>query len=145
MGDMVDIPIILRLFIKPDRGQPMQAAQHLEAIAGKGLQGDRAFGRTSRQVLLVDEQTLHKFELQPGMLRENITVANLPVDDLAPGTTLAIGSTQLQITGPCDPCWKMDQIRPGLQTELQGQRGVLANVITSGRISIGDAISIFEP
>jgi MOSC domain-containing protein YiiM len=76
------------------------------------------------------------------MLRENITVHNLPVDELAPGTTLAIGAVLLQVSGPCDPCYKMDRIRPGLQSELQGQRGVLATVVTSGRIAVGDTISV---
>jgi hypothetical protein len=142
MGNMKDHPAILNLFVKPDRGQPMQTSQQLQAVAGKGLVGDFAFGRTNRQVLLVDERTLKKFDLKPGMLRENITVHNLPVDELAPGTTLAIGAVLLQVSGPCDPCYKMDRIRPGLQSELQGQRGVLATVVTSGRIAVGDTISV---
>lgn len=142
MSDMTDKPTILSLFVKPDRDQPMQAAHDLQAVAGKGLEGDRTFGRSSRQVLLVDELVLKKFGLQPGMLRENITVRNLPVDTLKPGTTLVMGSTQLQITGPCEPCFKMDRIRQGLQSELQGQRGVLANVVRGGRITVGDSITL---
>lgn len=142
MGEMPNTPTVLNLFVKPDRGQPMHSSMQLQAIAGKGLEGDQSFGKSSRQVLLVDHQILHKFGLRPGMLRENITFYNLPVDDLEPGTTLSIGSTRLEITGPCDPCWKMDRIRPGLQSELQGQRGVLANVVKSGRIAVGDTVAV---
>jgi MOSC domain-containing protein YiiM len=142
MGDMTHKPTIINLFVKPERGQPMQATQQLEAVAGKGLQGDRTFGRPSRQVLLVDDSILKKFKLEPGALRENITVQHLTIDALEPGTKLAIGTSLLQITGPCDPCSKMDAIRAGLQSELKGQRGMLANVVQSGLIAIGDTISI---
>lgn len=142
MVEMTHKPTIVNLFVKPEQGQPMQAAQELTAVAGKGLKGDRTYGRPKRQVLLVDKKILDKFKLRPGMLRENITVVNLPVDTMEPGTTLAIGSTRLEITGPCDPCWKMDHIRPGLQADLQGQRGVLATVIQSGRMTVGDLITI---
>lgn len=135
-------PTITNLFIKPGSGEPMQPVEALEAVAGKGLKGDNAYGRSSRQVLLVDQQIIDELELVPGALRENITVVDLDVDALEPGTYLAIGSTLLEITKVCEPCWKMDRIRPGLKTDLEGQRGVLANVVISGRIVRGDTIAI---
>jgi MOSC domain-containing protein YiiM len=36
----------------------------------------------------------------------------------------------------------MDEIRPGLQQELQGKRGVLARAITDGQISVGDKLEV---
>ena len=38
----------------------------------------------------------------------------------------------------------MDAIRPGLPKILDGQRGMLAIVLNSGAIKVGDAISV-EP
>ena len=113
-----------------------------EAVAGKGLKGDRSFGQPKRQVLLVSSQVLDSLDLSPGVIRENVTTVNLDVDDLAPGTILKIGSAEFEITIPCEPCWKMDRIRSGLQADLKGQRGVFAIVIKSGRIGIGDTIQI---
>lgn len=142
MGVTEENPRITNLFVKPESGQPMLPVDKLSAVAGKGLEGDQSFGRTNRQVLLVNIQNLHQLELSPGMVRENVTIAGLEIDELASGTRLHIGQSQFEITGPCEPCWKMDRIRPGLQSELQGMRGVLAKVLKSGQISVGDTIRI---
>jgi MOSC domain-containing protein YiiM len=40
----------------------------------------------------------------------------------------------------CDPCHLMEKIRPGLQAELEGRRGMLASVVTPGRVAVGDAV-----
>ncbi len=40
----------------------------------------------------------------------------------------------------CDPCHRMDELRPGLRAELDGKRGMLAHVVEGGEIALGDAI-----
>jgi MOSC domain-containing protein YiiM len=42
----------------------------------------------------------------------------------------------------CDPCSRMDEIRPGLQAELDGRRGMLARVVRSGEVSAGDVVEL---
>jgi MOSC domain-containing protein YiiM len=42
----------------------------------------------------------------------------------------------------CDPCSRMDEIRPGLQTELDGRRGMLARVVRGGEVAAGDEIEL---
>ncbi len=42
----------------------------------------------------------------------------------------------------CDPCHKMDAIRPGLQQELVDRRGMLARVVTTGEVAAGDEIEL---
>ncbi len=54
------------------------------------------------------------------------------------------GEVVLKITGPCAPCARMDEIRPGLRLELDGKRGMLASVVRGGTIRVGDAISVLE-
>jgi len=39
----------------------------------------------------------------------------------------------------------MDEIRPGLQEDLVGQRGVLAQIVQSGTVKIGDRVHIIDP
>jgi MOSC domain-containing protein YiiM len=51
----------------------------------------------------------------------------------------------LWITGPCAPCALMNDVRPGLEEELQGRRGVLAWVETGGAVRVGDAVRRLEP
>ena len=40
----------------------------------------------------------------------------------------------------CDPCQRMDELRDGLRAELEGKRGMLARVVESGEVAVGDEI-----
>ena len=50
----------------------------------------------------------------------------------------------LEATGPCEPCSRMDEIRPGLQGELKDRRGIITTVLNGGSLEVGDAIRV-EP
>ncbi len=101
--------------------------------------------RAARQVLLMDEETLGAFDLVRGDVRENITTSGLDPTFLQEGQRLALGGqVMLQITGPCAPCARMDEIREGLRQELEGRRGMLASVVRGGTIRVGDAITVLE-
>ena len=58
------------------------------------------------------------------------------------GQRLQIGDAEFEISMVCDPCELMEEIRPGLQAELEGKRGMLAKVLTTGRVSQGDQITL---
>ena len=121
---------------------PMGGPAEAVARADFGLEGDRhARPGSRRQVLLVDAAVLRAEGLQPGDLRENVTVEGLPVDGLPVGTRLRIGAgVLLRVTKNCEPCSRMDEIRPGLQERLRGRRGTLTAVEAGGVIRVGDAI-----
>jgi MOSC domain-containing protein YiiM len=111
------------------------------AVAGKGLEGDSSFGSEKRQVLIMETETLARFGIPPGMARENLLVSGLRLADLSAGAHLHIGGTVvLEVTGDCTPCDFMDQLRPGLRQEIEGERGILARVVDGGEIRIGDAV-----
>ena len=122
---------------------PMKEVAEVEALANKGLKGC-IHGRpdSKRQVLLMDRETLDKFGLAPGAVKENVTVKGIDFQTLAIGQRLKIGKSLLEITVPCDPCPRMDEIRMGLQEELRGQRGWLCRVIEAGRIRQGDPVVV---
>jgi MOSC domain-containing protein YiiM len=42
----------------------------------------------------------------------------------------------------CDPCHLMEEIRPGLQAELEGRRGMLARVVQTGSVAVGDELRL---
>ena len=94
----------------------------------------------NRQVLLVDRETLEAMELQPGILRENITTDGLDVNSLQIGQQLRIGEARLEVTTVCTPCNQMERIRPGLRKELWGRRGMLCRVLEGGIVRPGDPI-----
>jgi len=122
---------------------PMREVSEVEVIQDKGFKGC-IHGRpgSKRQVSLMDRETLDRFGLAPGVVKENITTQGIEFRSLATGNALRIGDCLLEITGPCDPCARMDEIRTGLQEELRGQRGWLCRVRESGVIRSGDRIEV---
>jgi len=61
------------------------------------------------------------------------------------GQRLQIGDALFEVSMVCDPCELMEEIRPGLQAELEGKRGMLAKVKKTGRVSQGDRIELLKP
>ncbi len=54
---------------------------------------------------------------------------------------MEIGEALLLFYAARTPCYKMDRIAPGLQALMsQGRQGVMAQVVRSGIIRVGDKI-----
>ena len=123
--------------------KPMQKVKEVRANVGIGLEGDFHARGGRRQVLLIEEETLQALHLSPGDVRENLTTSGISLMSLTAGQKIQIGDqVRLEITGPCDPCQRMEEIREGLEEELKGQRGILARVIQGGKICTGDSINV---
>ncbi len=134
---------ITSLQICPAHRQAMQMQAAVRAVENLGLEGDyHARADASRQVLLMDEETLSKVQLKAGAVKENITTRGINLYALGEGTRLKIGAAVFEITKPCEPCARMDEIRLGLRAELVGQRGMLARVVQGGELRVGDEIQV---
>ena len=111
-----------------------------------GVEGDRkARAGSKRQVLLMAEENCEAFGLKPGMVRENITTRGIDLQALPPGTRLEVGGAEIEITRDCAPCDFIDTLRPGLQPEMTGRRGMLARVTRSGTVRVGDDVKVSGP
>ena len=122
---------------------PMEKLTTVRVLQNMGLEGDRhAIRDGSRQVLLIEQETLDRLAVPIGAVKENITTRGIDLMKLISGTHLQIGEALFELTKPCDPCSRMDDIRLGLQDELEGQRGMLARVLRGGEIRVGDEIKI---
>ncbi len=136
---------VLHLFIAIVHRQPMREMEEVLAVPNRGLDGcthGRPGGR--RQILLMDAETLGHFGLPPGVVKENVTTGGLALGELCAGQRLRAGEALLEVTLPCEPCHRMEEIRPGLQQELRGRRGMLCRVVEGGRIRRGDKIEILD-
>jgi MOSC domain-containing protein YiiM len=109
-------------------------------VKNAGLQGCAHARDGKRQVLLVDAETLGAFQLEPGITRENVTTEGLNVNELAIGQRLRLGEVELEVSAVCDPCEQIEALRPRLQAEMQGRRGMLCRVLTGGTLQRGDVI-----
>ena len=133
---------ITNMFIKVGHGKPMKAVDEVRLEDGRGIVGDLSFDRKKRQVLVIDETTLDYFGLEPGQVRENLTVSGLELTGLSAGSILQAGPVQLEVIGDCAPCQQIEDIRPGLKAEMESRRGLLCIVNTGGGLNVGDKIQI---
>ncbi|OLD68192.1 MAG: hypothetical protein AUI33_09840 [Ignavibacteria bacterium 13_1_40CM_2_61_4] len=133
---------ILSIQLCPGHRKPMDRVGSAEAIENLGLKGDRhALPDSSRQILMIEQETLDEFGFSPGVVKENITTGGIVLMKLPYKERLLIGrDVILEITKPCSPCSRMEELRPGLQKAIAGRRGILARVIRGGVISVGDPI-----
>ncbi len=124
--------------------QPMSVVESVEVKAGEGLVGDRhAKAGSSRQILLMDRAIMEALEVEPGQLRENMTVEGLSLFGLQKGQKLRMGdSLEFLIGELCDPCENMDYIRPGLRQKIEGQRGLFVTPLGSGEVKVGDEVTV---
>ena len=136
---------VVRLFVAVVHRQPMQEVEAVGALVERGL--ERCIhGRpgSRRQVLLMDLETLEQLGVPPGAVKENITTRGLELQGLKAGQRLRVGEALFEVAVPCEPCHRMDEIRPGLQEELRGRRGMLCRVVEGGRIRRGDGIEVHD-
>ncbi len=134
---------VVSLQICPGPRAPMQMLQTVRVLENFGLEGDRhAKPEGKRQVLFMASEVLDRLDIPTGAVKENITTRGIELMRLTPGTRLQIGTAVFEVTKPCHPCSRMDEIRMGLQEELQGQRGMLANVVRGGQLRVGDEIGV---
>jgi MOSC domain-containing protein YiiM len=136
---------VLHIFQCLAHGEPMREFDEVYAIENKGFK-DCLHGRSgsSRQVLVMDYETLEEFGIAPGRARENLTTHGIALGTLSLGQRLRAGEVLLEVSKPCTPCHQMDEIRQGLQEAIHGRRGLLCRVVESGRIRRGDRVEVEE-
>jgi MOSC domain-containing protein YiiM len=139
---------LLHIHTAPKHGAPMLAHDEIEAVAGKGLVGDRDFGKT-RQVTIVCTGELAAAavdlglpEITPGSTRRNLTIemASLPRTH---ETQIRIGEVLFEVRRECTPCLVMNtEVAPGAEQALIDRAGVSAHVLESGIIRVGDPVAV---
>ena len=148
------------IFLRPARDQPALSVDAAMALPGRGLEGDRTASRpprnpnAKRQVTLIQAEHVPLIAawsghpaLDPAILRRNLVVSGLnllagrsPLRDQI--VHLHIGPTVvLELTGPCDPCSKMErELGAGGYNAMRGHGGMTARVLCGGRFSVQDRV-----
>jgi MOSC domain-containing protein YiiM len=139
-------------------GGRVRALTSVEAIAGVGLAGDRyAKGKgfwpddgESRDLTLIEAEAVedllaHGIVLEPGESRRNITTRGIRLNELV-GKEFTIGGVRARGTELCEPCTHLAALtgKP-LIKPLVHRGGLRADLLTSGRIRVGDAIGVANP
>ncbi|MCG6968460.1 MAG: MOSC domain-containing protein [Gammaproteobacteria bacterium] len=135
--------------LRPGRDAPLIEPEQALAVVGKGLQGDRFKGNSTskRQVTLIQAEhlavvaaLLGRNAIHPSLLRRNIVVSGINLLALK-DKTFSVGEAQLEMTGLCHPCSKMETVLgPGGYNALRGHGGITAKVVQTGLLAIGDKV-----
>jgi len=155
-----------------DFSKPNQ--ESIRLLTGLGVEGDSHSGETVkhrarvaldpskpnlRQVHLIhmelyDELQADGFDISAGQMGENITTQGIDLLGLPTGALLRIQDAVVEVTGLRNPCYQLDNLRPGLtkatldhdeEGNLIRKAGIMGIVLSGGQVSPGDTITIELP
>ena len=134
--------------VRPARGLDVVAVDAVQAVAGRGLVGDRYGGGSGKRgVTLIQAEHLPVIAalaglpaIDPATVRRNLVVGGIPLLALK-GRRFRVGDVLLEGTGPCDPCSKMESaLGDGGYNAMRGHGGLCARILEGGVIRLGDAV-----
>lgn len=118
-----------------------------------GFSGDWHGERADRQILAVDSSVLDDLDLEPGALREQVTIEGLDgLDSLGPGTLFEIGDSRLEVTKECQGCLTIGAYNgvedvESFRASLKGRRGIFLRFTPdspSGSIAVGEEVKVLK-
>ena len=120
----------------------------VRAVAGKGIDGDRHFRATGAKpgqaLTLVEAENVEAAGLSPGETRRQVTTRGVRLDDLV-GRRFRVGEVECYGVELCEPCKHLQSMtRPGIIKELAHRAGINADILTDGRISVGDEVVVLS-
>ncbi|WP_254765919.1 MOSC domain-containing protein [Salinilacihabitans rarus] len=146
------------IFVAPDAGEPMERVESVEAVAGRGLRGDRYFderGLYDRRedlppgadVTLIEVEALEaarrdeETALDPADTRRNLLTRDVPLNHLVDREFRA-GDATLVGDRLCEPCSYMQSLAgvDGAVSALVHRGGLEATIVESGTVAAGDAV-----
>ncbi|MGQ0741996.1 MAG: MOSC domain-containing protein [Alphaproteobacteria bacterium] len=129
---------------------PMQEVASAFVSVEAGIEDDARGRNTDRQVTVLFRESwksacaeLHA-DVPWTARRANLLVEGVPTP--REGARIMVGDVVLQVTKETKPCHMMDAAHQGLKVALRPdwRGGVCCNVIKSGTISVGDAVSVSD-
>ena len=136
--------------LRPKTKVAMQTPASVAVIAGSGLEGDRYKKQDGkRQVSFIQGEHLDAVgamlgegTIDPARVRRNVVVRGLNLLALK-GKRFTVGDAVFEYTEPCHPCSQMEaHLGPGGYNAMRGHGAILARVLTSGDIHLGDPVRV---
>ena len=128
------------------RAAELSTVESVQAVAGKGLVGDRKFfahgAEPGRALTLVEAEVVEDVGLPPGGTRRQVTVRGVRLNDLI-GKRFRVGAVECYGVELCEPCLHLESMtRPGIIKDLTHRAGINADILTDGTIAVGDVVEI---
>jgi MOSC domain-containing protein YiiM len=151
---------VVDLFVAESGSEPMESVERVEAVADRGLRGDRYFADTGFyspfdvcQVTLIAAEAIAEIDaafgidLSAGEHRRNVVTEGVDVHDLL-DHRFRVGDAVLEGTRPRPPCAHVEETvgENGVASALgEGRGGICADVIETGEIRVGDPVADVQP
>ncbi len=138
--------------IRPAKRAPLASVEEVEAATDSGLVGDHYSGNSGkRQVTLIQQEHLDgvasilgKPTIDPGLTRRNFVISGINLLAFK-NRQFQIGEAILEMTGPCEPCSRMEEnLGPGGYNAMRGHGGICTRVVKEGKIQLGDAVKLLK-
>jgi MOSC domain-containing protein YiiM len=126
---------------------PLETA---ELVVGHGIEGDTKGSNPKRQLNVMSFEALQQlgsegFSVAPGQMGEQIIIKGLNLNDLAEGECLQIGDEAvIEVISYRTGCDRFEALQSKPREDAKGRLGVMAGVVTSGTIRIGDKVKVLE-
>ena len=148
---------LIGIYIVPKRGKDLQTVARVEAVAARGLVGDRYFLKDGtysakdgpdREVTLIEAEALdglaseYQITLEPHQARRNLLTRGVPLNHLV-GKTFTVGDVTLHGIRLCEPCGHLEKLTcKGVEKGLLHRGGLRAQVLAGGVLEVGAAITL---
>jgi MOSC domain-containing protein YiiM len=152
---MTSAGTVVSIHIAATGAAPMNSVREVQALAGKGLEGDRYAAKlgtysnepgSGRNVTLIEIEAIealrrdYQIALEAGLTRRNIVTRGVYLNHLI-GKEFSVGSVVLRGTRLCDPCAHMEKLTvKGALRGLVHRGGLRAEIVNGGIIRVGDVI-----
>lgn len=136
--------------VRAKRRDPVDVLTEVEAIAGRGLKGDRYNSKNgARQVTFIQQEHLEAAasilgieRLDPALTRRNIVIKGINLTSLK-NHKFKIGTAVFEYTGECHPCSRMEEnLGYGGYNAMRGHGGITARILESGIVRVGDEVAV---
>jgi MOSC domain-containing protein YiiM len=143
--------VVEAIVLAPRAGAPARTVEAALAIAGQGLEGDRyaagagtfASGRPGSALTLIDAAVLDELAARRGRPvdhRRNVVVRGTDLNALV-GRRFRLGEALCEGRRLCEPCLHLERLNDGgVLRPLVHRGGLRADILSGGRIAIGDAL-----
>ena len=123
---------------------PMSYKDEVKIISNYGIEGDRFSKKNhNRQILIVDADLYDVHNLKKGVLRENLLVSGLDLNNCKEGQKIIVNdSIEMKVALVKDACASADYNDPEVIQILEGNMYIFATTISTGIISREDKIEI---
>ena len=146
---------VVALFVAPKSAEEMISLSSVQALADRGLEGDRFFrdswsaiNRSDKAVSLIEEEVLELAAAELGVesiaqkTRRNIVTRDVPLIDLL-HREFMVGNVRMRGIRLFEPCAHLVKVSklPGIFKALNHRSGLKAAILSDGIISVDDRIA----